>query len=140
MIHPDARQWIDQVLAGSPVARRIGLRFTTVEPDRVVATLPFDPDNVTVDDIVHGGVIATLIDIAGAAASASGIGDSVAGGATATMSIAYLAPAHACDLAAEAVVVQRGRTQTVADIAVRDPRGRAIATGIVTSRIFLREA
>ncbi len=139
MVHRDARRWIDHVLAGSPVARGIGLRFTTIEPDRIVATLPFGPDRVTLDDLVHGGVIATLIDIAGAAASASGIGDGVAGGATTTMSIAYLAPARGCDLTAEAVVIQRGRIQTVSDVSVRDPCGRAIAKGIVTSRLFLRK-
>ena len=83
-----ARVWIEGLLAGSPVARSIGLRFREIAPDRVVAELPFSTGNVTVGDIVHGGVIATLIDVAGAAASASGVGKGEAtGGATSTLAI-----------------------------------------------------
>ncbi|HEU4985569.1 MAG TPA: PaaI family thioesterase [Rhizobiaceae bacterium] len=135
-----ARYWIDEVLAGSPLARHLGVTVCSVEQDRVILHLPFKPANVTVDDVVHGGVIATLIDIAGAAASASGIRDSEAsGGATATISISYLAAARSADLTAEAVVIQRSRTQTVSDVSVRDPSGVLVAKGMVTSRIFLKK-
>lgn len=133
----DARAWIVGLLAGSPVARSIGLRFREIAPDRVVAELPFSTGNVTVGDIVHGGVIATLIDVAGAAASASGIGKGEAtGGATSTLAISFLAPASGCDLKAEAQVVQRGRSQTVSDVSVRSPDGVLVARALVTSRIF----
>ena len=132
-----ARAWIEGLLAGSPVARSIGLRFREIAPDRVVAELPFSTGNVTVGDIVHGGVIATLIDVAGAAASASGVGKGEAtGGATSTLAISFLAPASGCDLVAEAVVVQRGRSQTVSDVSVRSPDGVLVARALVTSRIF----
>ena len=135
-MHEDKRLWIETVLGGSPVASRIGIRLAEIEPDRVVVALPFRPDNVTLGRIVHGGVIATLIDIAGAAASASGADGKTAGGATASMTVAYLAPAEGCDLVAEALVIQRGRSQTVSDVAVRDADGRLVAKGLVTSRIF----
>jgi len=132
-----ARHWIDAVLARAPLARHLGIRVDVVETDRVVLGLPFSPGNVTVGSIVHGGVIATLIDIAGAAASASGIGEEGAsGGATASLNIAYLAAADGVDLLAEARIIQRTRSGTVADVDVRDASGRAIAKGLVTSRIF----
>ena len=54
------------------LAQRLGIALETLEPDRVVLRMAFRPDNVTVGAIVHGGAIATLVDIAGAAASASG--------------------------------------------------------------------
>jgi acyl-coenzyme A thioesterase PaaI-like protein len=50
--------------------------------------------------------------------------------------LSYLAPADGVDLAAEARVIQRGRSQTVSDVEVRDPSGRLVAKGLVTSRLF----
>ena len=137
MLSNSARYWIDNVVATSPVAATLGIAIAEAEPDRVLVALPFRPRNVTVGSIVHGGVIATLIDIAGAAASGSALGDGEAtGGATAQMTVAYLAPADGCDLLAEAHVIQRGKSQTVSDVFVRDHEVRLVAKGMVTSRIF----
>lgn len=132
-----ARWWIDEVLAKSPVAKTLGIEVVSAEAERVVLGLPFDPANTTVGDTVHGGVIATLVDVAGASASASGItGDDATGGATSQMSLSYLASADGCDLVAEATVVHRTRTQTLTDVLVRDDQDRLVAKGTVTSRIF----
>ena len=132
-----ARYWIDEILVKSPFARPLGLQVVAAEPDRLLLRLPFHADLATVGSIVHGGAIATLIDIAGAAASASGItGDDAAGGATSHLTVAYLAPADGRDIEAEAIVAHRTRSQTVTDISVRDQEGTLIAKGTVTSRIF----
>ena len=130
------RSLIEEVLIGSSLARRLGIALTRLEPDRVVLALPFRADNATVGTIVHGGAIATLIDVAGAAASASGAGPEAKGGATSSLAISYLAPADHVPLTAEARVVQRGRTQTVSDVDVRDHAGRLVAKALVTSRLF----
>jgi uncharacterized protein (TIGR00369 family) len=128
---------ITEVLIGSPVARTLGVELAAVEAGRVRLRLPFRHDNITVGDIVHGGVIATLIDIAGAAAAAAGADpDAPGGGATSTLAISYLAPANGVDLMADAVVLQRGRTQAVSEVTVRDAAGRAVAKALVTSRVF----
>ena len=71
-VDPNMAQFVEHVLAGSEVARRLGIKLRSVEPERVVMFLPYDAANVTVGTTVHGGVIATLIDIVGAAGSASG--------------------------------------------------------------------
>ena len=136
-VDPRMSRWITDVLLGSPVARTLGVELKSADPDRVVLALPFRAGNVTLARIVHGGAIATLIDIAGAAASASGAdGALVRGGATASLTVHYLAPADGVDLEAEAVVVRRGRRQTVSDITVRS--GTAIvAKALLTSTIFV---
>ena len=132
-----ARYWIDEVLIKSPFAAPLGLQVVAAEMDRVLLRLPFRADLATVGSIVHGGAVATLIDVAGAAASASGItGDDVTGGATSHLTIAYLAPADGRDIEAEAVVVHRTRGQTVSDVSVRDADGKLVAKGTVISRIF----
>ena len=135
-VDPKHVRTVTEVLVASDLAQRLGIALETLEPDRVVLRMPFRPDNVTVGAIVHGGAIATLVDIAGAAASASGAGAEVEGGATSSLALSYLAPADGVDLAAEARVIQRGRRQTVADVEVRDATGRLVAKGLVTSRLF----
>ena len=133
---PGPARLVTEVLMGSALAQRLGIALDTLEPNRVVLRMPFRADNVTVGSIVHGGAIATLIDVAGAAASASGAPPGVKGGATSTLTVSYLAPADGVDLSAEARVIQRGRSQTVSDVEVRDPAGRLLAKGLVTSRLF----
>jgi uncharacterized protein (TIGR00369 family) len=133
---PEPARLVTEVLMGSALAQRLGIILDTLHPDRVVLRMPFRADNVTVGSIVHGGAIATLIDVAGAAASASGAPLEVKGGATTTLTVSYLAPADGVDLTAEARVIQRGRSQTVSDVEVRDPAGRLVAKGLVTSRLF----
>lgn len=136
-MHVMARYWIDEVLAKSPFAAMLGIEIAQAEPNRVVVRLPFRTDVTTVGRIVHGGAIATLIDIAGAAASGSGISDdNVVGGATSHLDVAYLEAADGCELLAEALVIQRSGGQTVSDVFVRDGEGRLIAKGMVTSRLF----
>ncbi len=135
-VDPKHARLVTEVLMGAPLAQRLGIALDTLEPDRIVLRMPFRSDNVTVGTVVHGGAIATLVDIAGAAASASGAAAEVKGGATGSLSLSYLAPADGVDLAAEAQVIQRGRSQTVTDVEVRDPAGRLIAKALVTSRLF----
>jgi uncharacterized protein (TIGR00369 family) len=113
------REMVQSILIGSPVARQLGVVLDTLTRDHVELVLPFSPDNVTVRDTVHGGVIATLIDIAGAAAAATGADpETVRGGATGSLSIQYLAPANGVTLRAVAVVVRRGQRQVVTDVSV----------------------
>ena len=134
-------RWIDDILLASPLARALGIVRTTLEVDRVVLAMPFKPENITLGSIVHGGAIATLIDIAGAASSASGAnGDDLAGGATANLTIHYLAPADGCDLAAEARVVKRSTRQSVSEIRVRTSDDTLVATALITSAILPRRA
>jgi uncharacterized protein (TIGR00369 family) len=128
-------------LVKSPFAKPFGIEVASAERDRVCLRLPFRADLATVGAIVHGGAIATLVDVAGAAASASGItDDDAAGGATFHLTVAYLAPVDGRDIEAEAVVAHRTRNQTLADVSVRDSEGTLVAKGTVTSRIFRRPA
>ncbi|NUO89151.1 MAG: PaaI family thioesterase [Cupriavidus sp.] len=139
-VDPRMRAMIDNVLLGSPVARALGVRLASLAPDHVELEMPFLPTNVTHGSIVHGGVIATLIDIAGAAAAASGANaDEVKGGATGSMSIQYLAPAQAAALRAVASVARRGRRQVVTDVSVyaeAPDAGVLVARALMSSAMF----
>lgn len=136
-LDPLAHQWIDGVLAASAIARHLGIVVLDADVDELRLGLRFRDDLVTVPGVLHGGVVATLIDIAGAAASASGLTteDGATGGATTHLNIAYLAVAGS-DLIATARVVQRTRTGTHTEVAVHDAHHTLVATASVTSRVF----
>jgi uncharacterized protein (TIGR00369 family) len=134
---PLARKWIDGVVLGSPVAKAIGATLVSAEVDAVTVDLPFDENLTTMPGLTHGGVLATLIDIAGAAASATGVRaeDGATGGATSHLAVTYLSPGRG-DLRAVATVIHRTRSATNADVQVSDASGRLVASGQVSSRIL----
>ncbi|HEV3248724.1 MAG TPA: PaaI family thioesterase [Beijerinckiaceae bacterium] len=127
---------VQRLLLGSPVSRAFGIELIGLEVDRAVLGLPFKPGNVTVKDIVHGGVIAALIDVAGVAAALSGASfETLRGSATSALSISYLAPARSVALRADAVVLRRGRRQVVIDVSVA-AGSLAVAKALVTAALF----
>ena len=140
--HPDARiqEFVEKVLIHSPLGTKLGVRLQSLGPEYVEVFLPFDAGNVTVQEIVHGGAIATLIDIAGAIGSASNLDpEQRRGGATTSMTVNYLAAANGVDLVATGRVIQRSSRQTVTEVdlhAAGQANGPLVAKGIVTSRLF----
>jgi len=138
-VDPRLVQRIEQVLIGSPVARTLGIALVALGCDRAVLALPFSPGNVTLGDTVHGGVIATLIDVASVAAAVSGAdAERLRGSATAALAVSYLAPAQGAGLCAEAAVVRRGSRQVVADVTVLtdDAAAALVAKALVTVSLF----
>lgn len=139
-VAPRIRAMVEEILIGSPVARALGVALDVLAPEHVELVLPFSQANVTVGQTVHGGVIATLIDIAGAAAAASGADpDKVRGGATSALSIQYVAPAEAASLRAVATVVRRGQRQIATEITVyaeQPEAGTVVAKALMNSVLF----
>ncbi len=119
-------------LPSSPLPRHLGIRLEHLELDHAELSMPWDGRLTTLDDIVHGGAIASLIDTAGMAVTWSDdtIPDTIAG-STATMSIDYLAAARGKDLRASARTLRRGRTLCFSDVSITEPDGRLVARGSV---------
>ncbi|UZN48482.1 PaaI family thioesterase [Cupriavidus cauae] len=138
-VAPRVRAMVEEILIGSPVARTLGVALDVLAPEHVELVLPFSPGNVTVGKTVHGGVIATLIDIAGAAAASGADPDKVRGGATSALSIQYVAPAEAAALRAVATVVRRGQRQIATEITVyaeQPEAGTVVAKALMNSVLF----
>lgn len=74
----------------------------------------------------HGGVIATLIDLAGHAAVAVKIGRMAP---TIDLRIDYLRPSSGEDIFAKARLIKAGRTIGRVDIEITDTQGRLVAIG-----------
>lgn len=94
----------------------------------VTVTLAFRPEFGRSSDSpgFHGGVLASLIDVAGHAAVAVRIGKMAP---TIDLRIDYLRAAGEVDLTATARIVRAGRTVAIVDIEVTDPDARLVAIG-----------
>lgn len=136
-MHSLAQHWIKNVVLQAPVAQTLGISVRSAEIDHVTLAMPYSEELTTTPQVLHGGVIATLIDTVGAAASASGISpdDDASGGATAILGVNYLAAART-DLTATGKVVHRTRSASLTEVHVTDAEGTLVATGQVNSRIF----
>jgi acyl-coenzyme A thioesterase PaaI-like protein len=63
---------IAQFIPQSPFVAKLGIVADVLEADEVRLRLPWDPSNVTIGDMVHGGAIAALADVAVMAAAWAG--------------------------------------------------------------------
>lgn len=118
-----------------PFFTLLGLQLDEVRKDFCRMRLPFRPELRTVGEVVHGGAIASLIDSAGVMAVWSHVDPGVTRGATASLTVNYLAAAQAVDLTAVAQVIRRGRSVVFVDVDVTAPSGERIAKGLVTYKL-----
>src|SRR5262245_2761904 len=112
------------------------MRVETIARDRVSLRLPYRPELTTIGDLVHGGAIAALVDVAATAAAWSGADPGAnPRGTTVGFSLNFLRGARGQDLVATAEVIQRGRTLCVIDVAVGGADGAAVARALVTYKL-----
>src|ERR1700742_453759 len=125
-----------QFIPSSPFVAKLGIVADVLDPDEVRLRLPWDPTNVTVADMVHGGAIAALADVAVMASAWAGaeVPDSLRG-VTTSMAMQFLAPARATDLVAVGRVLRRGKTLVNVEVDVVTPDGDAVAKAIATYKV-----
>jgi len=124
------RAALELLLGDSPFQRVLGLALESFDLGEQTLTLrsAYGPDVERLPGTgqYHGGVIASLIDIAGDFALIAVLGYGVP---TINFRVDYLRPATHTDLLAQARVRRAGRTIGVVDIDVTDTQGRLIALG-----------
>ncbi len=124
------------VIIGSPLGSLLGLRLEGVESDVVRVRLPFRHEVTTVGEVVHGGAIAGLVDVAATAAVWSGADlAQQTRGTTIGFSLSFLAAGRAQDLLAAARVIRRGRVVCVCEVAVEGADGTPVARALVTYKL-----
>jgi 1,4-dihydroxy-2-naphthoyl-CoA hydrolase len=109
-----------------PFARHLGLTLTEATPDRVVARLDWAPRLCTAAGIMHGGVLMSLADTAGAVVAFLGLPEG-ATTATITSSTQMFRPVTAGSVEATAVPLHRGRTSVTLQTSLRDDSQRLVA-------------
>ncbi len=104
----------------------------TVSEDRAEVVMEAGDGHLNPGGVVHGGAIATLIDVAMGRAFASVIDDDERP-VTIEMKVNYLEPGHPGQLVATAEVLRRGRLFTVVQAeVVHADDGETVATAIGT--------
>lgn len=119
---------IAQFLPQSPFVVKLGIVADRLEEDEVRLRLPWDPSNVTIGDMVHGGAIATLADLTVMAAAWCGVpAPPELRGVTVSMALDYMAPARATDVIGIGRVLRRGRSLVNCEAEIVDSGGTLVA-------------
>lgn len=113
----------------------LGLQVEESRVDFCRVRMPFRADLRTSPEVVHGGAIASLIDTAAVVAVWSNVDAETTRGATASLTVNYLAASGREDLIAHAQVIRRGRSVVFVDVDVFARRGERIAKGVVTYKL-----
>lgn len=133
---PSGRDVIAQFLPQSPFVAKLGIVADQLDDDEVRLRLPWDPSNVTIGDMVHGGAIATLADLTVMAAAWCGAeAPPELRGVTVSMALDFMAPARATDVIGVGRVLRRGRSLINCEAEVVDPEGRLVAKALATYKV-----
>ncbi len=119
---------LDKLVRGSPFHAWLGVRLETLDEDSITMRLPWREEFVS-DPVVrytHGGILATLIDLAADYAIAARIGRGVP---TIDMRVDFHKAAMPGPLTARARVIKLGGTLATAEAHVFDEAGALIASG-----------
>lgn len=128
-------------IVGSPLGSLLKMELVDVADDVVRVRLPFRHEVTTMGELVHGGAIAALVDVAATAAAWTKADLSLAPrGTTIGFSLNFLQGAIATDLVATATTIQRGRSVQVCEVDVRGGGDKAVARATVTYKLDQRRA
>lgn len=115
-----------------PFINRVGIRGDSFGEGRSHLSLPLHPDNSNHFGNVHGGAVATLLDVAMASAARSLHPET--GVVTVGMTLSYLRGATG-DLQATGRVRQAGRSLVFCEGEVTDASGQVVATASGTFKV-----
>jgi len=136
---PGLLERVAQEWERTPLGQHLGVRVVAASPGYVRLRLTSQPWMVNGDDgSLHGGVLATLVDLAVGAAlwTSYDVGREIAGHTTTELNITYLAPGMTPDVLAEGRTLRKGRTLYAGAAEIKDNSGRLLAAGRATYMVF----
>ena len=117
---------LDAMVALMPFAQHLGLTVEEAGPDKVIARLAWAPHLCTSGGVMHGGVLMSLADSAGALVTFLGLPEG-ATTATITSTSQLFRPVAGGTVRAVAVPLHRGRTTVTAQSSLYDSEDRLVA-------------
>jgi uncharacterized protein (TIGR00369 family) len=121
---------------GTPFQQSLGLRWLTGDgADQVAVELDMRDDLRGPAGSLEGGVVSTIVDVAGASTAAMAVNGLVA---TQHISVSFLAPGRDGPIRATGTPLRVGRTDAVVEVRVVDGGrdDRLIAVGLVTVKVI----
>lgn len=126
----------------TPMAQHLGLKVVAAADGYVRLRMATQPWMLNEDDgSLHGGILATLVDMAVGCAlwGVYDVGQEISGHTTIELNISYLAPAMTAEVIVEGRAVRKGRTLFVGSAEIMDTRNRPVASGRATYMVFRQE-
>jgi uncharacterized protein (TIGR00369 family) len=125
-------------LAGT-LPELLGMRFVTLEPDRVVAELTIRDDLRTVGGALHGGTLMAFADSVGATGTVVNLSE---GQFTTTLESKtnFFAAGRAGVVRAEATPLHKGRRTHVWQTRITDESGRLLSLTLQTQMVLEKKA
>ena len=121
-------------LAGT-LPELLGMKFTSLEPDRVVAELLIRDDLRTVGGALHGGTLMAFADTVGAAATIVNL-PPAAGTTTLESKTNFFAAGKSGVVRAEATPLHKGRRTHVWQTRITDESGRMLTLTLQTQMVL----
>jgi uncharacterized protein (TIGR00369 family) len=113
-----------------PFNSHLGLKLKRRDEHGVTIECPLRPEFGNIHKTLHGGVTATLIDVAGGFGTMAHYGGRPC--ATVELKLNYFLPVTGKKVTARSRILRAGKTLCVAQVDVHDDRGRLAAAGMVT--------
>jgi uncharacterized protein (TIGR00369 family) len=111
-----------------PFAELMGVTFTEVEKDRIVARMLVRPDLCTLNHTIHGGAVMALADSVGAAATVINLPEDAKGTTTLESKTNFVGGAkEGTTVVATATPVHRGRRTQVWQTRLETADGKLVA-------------
>jgi 1,4-dihydroxy-2-naphthoyl-CoA hydrolase len=117
---------LDALVALMPFAAQLGVILEEASPDRVTARLPWAPGLCTAGGVLHGGVLMSLADSAGALVAFLGLAEGSTT-ATITSTTQMFRPVSSGTVRAVALPLHRGRTTVTVQTSLHDAQRRLVA-------------
>jgi uncharacterized protein (TIGR00369 family) len=127
---------MDELHALMPFASMIGMRLEARDADEVRARLDWAPELCTSNGILHGGVVMSLADAAGAILAFDNLPTGASGTTTVTSSANFVRAVRAGSIVATSRLLHRGRTTLVVDTEIRDDDDRLVARVTQTQAVL----
>ncbi len=122
-------------MSGDRWAEELGVRVEAADAASCRVRVPFRDGNANPGGALHGGVVASVVDVAAAVVARAGVTDRPGlEHAVVDLSVAYLAAAISEDVVGAARVLRRGKELAFVEVDVRTDAGKPIARGLVTHR------
>ena len=133
----DTRRRMTAHFANVPLHRLLGIALVSLGRDSAVFSMPVDDAAFNSSGNLHGGAIATLVDVASGTAAAVGSGfvQGTSTLVTADMHVRYLARPRGDTVTATGRCVRAGRQLIVVETRVTDDEERLVAVADFSSMI-----
>lgn len=135
LVNPTYIQALQELVRDAPYPRLMGMRLEAIAIDSATVVLEIDERHFQPFGMVHGGVLATLIDTATFWAAFLRLPPD-AGLVNIDLKLNYLQPANGGGLTATGRCIRPGRTLSYTEAYVHDERGELLAHGTSTLMVL----